>query len=103
MKVWVLAFGRIPLRIPAWLVLAAWIVFQFAMLFLMPEDAISFAAHVGGVIAGAVLVLILRRRDQPVLDQTILTPHAAEVPVAEARHTTRQPARSGPWGRPKQL
>jgi membrane associated rhomboid family serine protease len=31
-KIWVLALGRIPLRIPAWIVLALWILFQFGML-----------------------------------------------------------------------
>ncbi|MCO6051690.1 rhomboid family intramembrane serine protease [Mesorhizobium sp. RP14(2022)] len=91
-KIWVLAFGRIPLRLPAWIVLAAWIVFQFAMLFMAGEAAISFAAHVGGLIAGAVLVVLLRRRDQPILDSHVMTPRAAEVPV-------RVPSpQLGPWG-----
>ncbi|MBE7185919.1 MAG: rhomboid family intramembrane serine protease [Methylobacterium mesophilicum] len=91
-KIWVLAFGRIPLRLPAWIVLAAWIAFQFAMLFLAGEAAISFAAHVGGLTAGAVLVVLLRRRDQPILDSHVMTPRAAEVPM-------RTPLPElGPWG-----
>jgi membrane associated rhomboid family serine protease len=31
-KVWILAFGRIPLRIPAYLTLGLWVAFQFFML-----------------------------------------------------------------------
>ncbi len=91
-KVWVLAFGRIPLRIPAWVALALWIVFQLAMLFLSEDGEVSFATHVGGLLAGAVLVLILRRRDQPVLDKVIVTPRAAVMADPS------EPAVS-PWGR----
>jgi len=78
-KVWVLAFARIPLRIPAFVVLALWILLQFAMLFLDEENQISWAAHVGGIIAGAVLVMILRRRDVPLLDRRLETPRAVRL------------------------
>lgn len=94
-KVWVLALGRIPLRLPAWILLALWIAFQFAMIFIGGDESISWAAHVGGIIAGAVLVLILRRRPIPIADEIIVTPRAVEVerpvsPEAEVR---------SPWGR----
>src|SRR5690606_20124024 len=61
-KVWILAFGRIPLRIPAYITLGLWILFQFAMLLFQTEDQVSWACHAGGIVAGAVLVLLLRRR-----------------------------------------
>ena len=54
-KIWILAFGRIPLRIPAYIALVLWIVFQFVMFAVGGEDQISWACHVGGIIAGAVL------------------------------------------------
>jgi len=96
-KIWILAFGRIPLRIPAWVALALWIGFQFLMLIIAGEDAISWAAHVGGILAGAVLVFVLRRRDVPLFDREIVTPRAVEV---AAEPPPRQPAApSGPWGR----
>ena len=97
-KIWILAFGRIPLRIPAYITLALWILFQFAMLLVAGEDEISWAAHIGGIIAGAVLVLLLRRRDQPVLDKQIVTPRAVEV-VQPAAFRPRPPSRPGPWDR----
>ncbi|EKF17783.1 rhomboid family intramembrane serine protease [Nitratireductor pacificus] len=78
-KVWVLAFARIPLRIPAFVALAFWIGFQFLMLFVDTENQVSWAAHAGGILAGAVLVLILRRRDVPLLDRRLQTPEAVEL------------------------
>ncbi|ECI7719562.1 rhomboid family intramembrane serine protease, partial [Salmonella enterica subsp. enterica] len=39
-RVWVLAFGRIPLRIPAWITLAAWIALQFFMFFAGGEEQV---------------------------------------------------------------
>ena len=97
-KVWILAFARIPLRVPAYIVLALWILFQFAMFASGGEDKMSWAAHVGGIIAGAVLVFILKRRDQPVLDREIVTPRAVRVEQQSAvRPVEAEPAPR--WGR----
>ena len=78
-RVWVLAFGRIPLRIPAVIPLAIWIALQFVMLFLSFEEQISWAAHVGGILAGSVLVFILKRRGVPLFDRTMVTPQAVMI------------------------
>src|SRR5262249_59761897 len=78
-KIWVLAFARIPLRLPAYIVLALWIGFQLVIFLLGGEEQISWGAHVGGIIAGAVLVLIMRRPDQPMLDRQIMTPRSVRV------------------------
>ena len=97
-KIWVLAFARIPLRLPAWIVLALWIVFQFVMFVAGGDDQISWAAHVGGIVAGVVLVFILRRGDQPVLDRQIVTPRSVQVEQPSAVH----PVEAEPvprWGR----
>lgn len=95
-KVWILAFGRLPLRIPAWVALALWVAFQFLMLMIAGEDTVSWAAHVGGILAGAVLVLVLRRRDVPLFDREIVPPRAAEIAPLPS---PRAPAPTGPWGR----
>jgi membrane associated rhomboid family serine protease len=96
-KIWVLALGRIPLRLPAWILLALWILFQFAMIVVGGDESISWAAHVGGIIAGAVLVLILRRRSVPLLDDRVVTPKAAE--VERPANPLPEPEPRSPWGR----
>jgi membrane associated rhomboid family serine protease len=93
-KIWVLALGRIPLRLPASIVLVLWIGFQLFMMVAGGDDEISWAAHLGGVVAGAVLVVFMRRRGVPLFDRGIVTPQAVETAPAEAS----EPAPS-PWGR----
>jgi membrane associated rhomboid family serine protease len=61
-KLWVLVLGRIPLKLPAVLVLGAWMAFQlFNLVMATPDDAVAWWAHLGGLAAGAVLVVVLRR------------------------------------------
>ena len=64
-RVWVLALRVIPLRVTAAFALGAWIVMQVAMLFLPTTGPIAWWAHIGGLAAGAVLVVFLRRPDVP--------------------------------------
>lgn len=78
-KLWVLAFARIPLRIPAAIALILWVGMQFMMLVIDPGNQVSWAAHVGGILAGAVLVVFMRRRGVPLFDRRIVTPDAAEL------------------------
>lgn len=68
-RVWVLAFRFIPLRISAAWVLGVWVVMQFAMVFLARADQVAWWAHVGGLVAGAVLVLFLRRPGVELFDR----------------------------------
>lgn len=94
-KIWVLALMRIPIRLPAWILLALWIAFQFAMMTMGGEEQVSWAAHVGGIIAGALLVLVLRRKGVPLFDREVMTPRAVEV----ARPAAAVPPVASPWGR----
>ena len=64
-QVWVIAFKFIPLRIPAVWVLGGWIILQVFMLFVRQTGPIAWWAHIGGILAGAVLVVILRRPGVP--------------------------------------
>jgi membrane associated rhomboid family serine protease len=69
-RVWVLALGRIPLRLSAMWVLGAWIVLQVVNVVLAgPDTDIGWWAHIGGIIAGAVLVVVLRRPGVPLFDR----------------------------------
>lgn len=83
-KIWVLAFGRFPLRVPAYIALVLWIGLQLVMFALAGDTQISWAAHVGGILAGAALVFVLRRRDVPLFDSQIVTPEGVELDKAAA-------------------
>jgi len=69
----VLAFRFIPLRIPAAWVLGVWVVTQLVMVLLNQPDQVAWWAHVGGMAAGAVLILFMRRPGVPLFDRW-LTP-----------------------------
>lgn len=77
-RVWVLVFMRIPIPLPAYVPLVLWIGQQFFMLAYGSQEQVSWSAHVGGIIAGVVLVLFLRRPEVPLLDRKIVTPRAVE-------------------------
>ncbi|MDX8533808.1 rhomboid family intramembrane serine protease [Mesorhizobium sp. VK25A] len=102
-KVWVLAFARIPLRIPAFIPLILWILFQIVMFATAGEDQVSWACHIGGIIAGSILVLVLRSRGVPLLagadGEPDPTPNIQQppVPVEPATGDPAQP--TSQWGR----
>jgi membrane associated rhomboid family serine protease len=50
-RVWVLVLGRIPLPLPAFIPLLFWVLFQFFMVVTDIGGEVSWAAHVGGIIA----------------------------------------------------
>jgi rhomboid family protein len=60
-RVWVLAFRFLPLRVPAAWVLGFWVITQLVMAVVAPADGVAWWAHIGGMAAGAVLVLFMRR------------------------------------------
>ncbi len=64
-RVWVLALRVIPLRITAAFALGAWVVSQFVMLFIPDAGPIAWWAHIGGLVAGALLILLMRRPGVP--------------------------------------
>ncbi|MEM7619696.1 MAG: rhomboid family intramembrane serine protease [Pseudomonadota bacterium] len=63
-RVWILILWRIPLAVSALWALGFWIVLQFANAYLIHQDTgnVAWHAHVGGIVAGAVLILFMRRR-----------------------------------------
>ena len=73
-RIWVLAFRFIPLRIQAAWVLGLWVVTQFVMVVLAPADGVAWWAHVGGMVAGAVLILFMRRPGVPLFDRGLVAP-----------------------------
>ena len=67
--VWILAFKFIPLRISAGLVLGLWIVLQIVMVAISDAGPTAWWAHIGGLLAGAALILVLRRPGVPLFDK----------------------------------
>ncbi len=74
--VWVLAFRIIPLNIPAAFAIGAWIATQLVMLMLPPSGpgaAVAWWAHIGGLVAGALLVIVMRRPGVPLFAKAVVT------------------------------
>ena len=70
-QVWVLAFAFIPLRLPTWVVLGLWIAMQFVMSLSTGEgepETVAWWAHIGGFVAGAVLIRYFRYPHVPLWD-----------------------------------
>jgi membrane associated rhomboid family serine protease len=70
-RVWVLALKAIPLRISAAFALGLWILIQVVMVLVPQMGPVAWWAHIGGLIAGAVLVLFLRRPGVPLFDKGV--------------------------------
>jgi membrane associated rhomboid family serine protease len=70
-KVWVLALGRIPIRLSAMWVLGAWVLMQFYNVFAATESEVAWIAHIGGLASGAVLVLVLKRTGVALFDRDL--------------------------------
>lgn len=77
-RVWILVFMRIPLPLPAFIPLLLWVAQQFIMLLFSPEDSVSWAAHVGGMVTGAILVVFFRRHGVPLFDRVLVAPRAVQ-------------------------
>ena len=71
-KILVLLFGRLPLVLPAYVLIAGWVGLQLFALFYSDEN-ISWWAHIGGFLVGAALLPLLRDKSIPLLDRG--TPH----------------------------
>ncbi|PZQ18890.1 MAG: rhomboid family intramembrane serine protease [Ancylobacter novellus] len=70
-KVWVLLFYRVPLRLRAFWIIGAWVVFQAGNALIAGESQVAWWAHVGGFVTGAVLVVALKRPDVKLFDHDL--------------------------------
>jgi len=66
-RLWGLFLVGIPLRVPAWGGIGFWFAFQLVSAFVSGDAAVGWFAHLGGFVAGAALILVLRRRYDPLL------------------------------------
>ena len=87
-----LVLGRIPLPLPAFIPLVIWFGFQLVMVVADTDDEVSWAAHIGGIVTGAALVPLMKRRAVPLFDRKIVSPKAVV-------HKKQAQAPGRGWGR----
>ena len=100
-KVRVLLFFFLPVRLRVEYVLGFWIAFQFYSAFVSGDAEVAWWAHIGGLGAGAILVIFLRKRGVPLFAKE-LPEHPPRLPRVVA---TEPPAADaappgevrGPW------
>jgi len=85
--VWLFIFFR-RINVPAWLVLGGWLVLQFLSLGRPGEGGVAYVAHIGGFLAGMILVVVFKRREVALFDR----PHSRAFEVTRV---------AGPWDRPQ--
>jgi membrane associated rhomboid family serine protease len=66
-RICALFLNGLPLRLPAYWAIGFWFVLQFASAFFSADDGVGWFAHLGGFIAGAMLIPLMRHRYDPVL------------------------------------
>ena len=93
--VWFFVFFRF-IAVPAVILLGLWFLLQLlsAMTSDPAEPGVAFWAHVGGFLAGMLLVVFFRRRGVRILHPARSTAFS----VSRSRSGPCGPARRGPWG-----
>lgn len=92
-----LGFILHPMRIPAWIVLGLWFVLQLVSGGMTPteEGGVAYWAHIGGFLAGMVLLFVFKKRGVPVW--SFRGPHLSVPPGYEnTRWDDRVPDRQEP-------
>lgn len=80
-------------RIPALLLLPAWLLIEAIQWAASPKSPVSYSAHIGGFIAGAVLAWLLRPSDEKKVDR-ILDEQFAEERLGNRKSTLLQEAQA---------
>ncbi len=72
-RVWVLVFKILPMQVSAAIVLGVWIVTQIFMVLVPEMGPVAWWAHIGGLIAGALLVPVFKRPSVRLFDRGLTT------------------------------
>ena len=67
-KVLVLLFRRVPVLLPAYLLIGGWLLVQLFSVFSSNDQPVAWWAHIGGFVAGAFLVVPFRYKRIPLFD-----------------------------------
>jgi len=68
-KVLVLLFRRIPIVLPAYLLIGAWLLIQLVGVWTGSSTPVAWQAHIGGFVAGALLIVPFRYKRVPLFDR----------------------------------
>lgn len=77
-RIWILFLMRVPLPVPAYLVGLLFLATQVIFIALEAEPMVGWVGHLGGFIAGALLVIFMRKPGVP-----ILAPAEAKTPARQ--------------------
>ncbi len=69
--VWVLVLRVLPVKITAAFALGFWVLMQIVAVILPQVGPVAWWAHIGGLVAGAVLVIVMRRPGVPLFDRDL--------------------------------
>jgi membrane associated rhomboid family serine protease len=69
-RIWILFLGRIPLPLPAYLVLGIWLATQIAFIYFGDDSGTAWWAHLGGFAAGVILLVPFKRAAAPLFGKT---------------------------------
>ena len=72
-RIILLVFLKLPLMLPAYLMIAAWIGLQLFSIVFSSDQATAWWAHIGGFTAGVILIPFFKQRNVPLFDRG--TPH----------------------------
>jgi len=100
-KIWILAMGRIPLRLSAMWVLGAWIAYQVFSFIAFADSEISWAAHLGGILAGIMLIPFMKSSNVSLFDKNLREAGASVPTVKSDDIPNSKPKLSRDWGRPE--
>jgi membrane associated rhomboid family serine protease len=76
-KLWVLVLARIPLKLSAIWPLIGWVLFQIVYAVIDKTSQVAWWAHIGGLVAGVLLVTVMRRPGVQLFDRGLAPPPAS--------------------------
>ncbi|TNF88148.1 MAG: rhomboid family intramembrane serine protease, partial [Gammaproteobacteria bacterium] len=72
-RIILLAFLKLPLLLPAYLMIIAWVGLQVYSIIFASDETTAWWAHIGGFVAGVILIPFFKRAEVPLFDRG--TPH----------------------------
>jgi len=69
--VWILVMRVLPMKITAAWALGFWVALQIVMVLVPQIGPVAWWAHIGGLVAGALLVIVMRRPGVPLFDRGV--------------------------------